>query len=83
MKFDDLDKKLWLYEAAHYLCVLPEIYIVARIDGRSFTKLTKQKHEFKASFDDTFGVNKGKTPNSTHTLKTVYAASPGLEPGLF
>lgn len=54
MKFDDLDKKLRIYETAHDICVLPGIYIVARIDGRSFTKLTKQKHKFKAPFDDKF-----------------------------
>lgn len=29
MKFDDLDKKLRIYETAHDICVLPGIYIVA------------------------------------------------------
>jgi len=54
MKFDDLDKKLRIFETAHDICVLPGLYIVARIDGRSFTKLTKQKHKFKVPFDEVF-----------------------------
>jgi tRNA(His) 5'-end guanylyltransferase len=54
MKVDDLDKKLRIYETSHDLCVLPELYIVARIDGRSFSKLTKKKHKFKLPFDDLF-----------------------------
>jgi tRNA(His) guanylyltransferase len=54
MKFDDLDKKLRVYETAHDFCVLPGMYIVARIDGRSFTRLTKETHNFQAPFDDRF-----------------------------
>jgi hypothetical protein len=30
MKFDELDKKMRIYETAHDLCVLPGIYMVAR-----------------------------------------------------
>jgi tRNA(His) guanylyltransferase len=54
MKFDDLDKKLRVYETNHDIYVLPGIYMVARIDGRSFTRLTKEIHKFKAPFDDIF-----------------------------
>lgn len=54
MKFDDLDKRLRIYETNHDICVLPGIYMVARIDGRSFTRLTKEIHKFKAPFDDIF-----------------------------
>ena len=54
MKFDDLDKKMRVFETAHDHCVLPGIYMVARIDGRSFTKLTKEKHKFKAPYDEKF-----------------------------
>ncbi|MCB1050160.1 MAG: guanylyltransferase [Acidobacteria bacterium] len=54
MKFDDLDKKMRIYETAHDHCVLPGMYIVARIDGRSFTRLTKEKHDFEAPFDVRF-----------------------------
>ena len=51
MKFDDLDKKMRVFETAHDFCVLPNMYMVARIDGRSFTKLTKDKHQFETPFD--------------------------------
>ncbi|MCT4639007.1 MAG: hypothetical protein N4A72_14995 [Bacteroidales bacterium] len=54
MRFDDLDKKLRIYETANDRSVLPGIYIVARIDGRGFTRLTKEVHKFKAPFDDIF-----------------------------
>src|SRR5204863_8816176 len=51
MKFDELDTKMRVFETAHDLCVLPGIYMVARIDGRGFTKLTKEVHKFEAPFD--------------------------------
>lgn len=35
-------------------CVLPGMYMVARIDGRSFTRLTKEVHKFEAPFDIRF-----------------------------
>lgn len=55
MKFTDLDQRMRVYETAHDLRVLPGIYIVARLDGRSFTKLTKDSdHEFEAPFDERF-----------------------------
>ncbi|MDP4182564.1 MAG: tRNA(His) guanylyltransferase Thg1 family protein [Bacillota bacterium] len=54
MKFDDLDLKMRLYETAHDYCVVPEIYMVARIDGRNFTKLTKEVHQFESPYDVRF-----------------------------
>lgn len=54
MKFDDLDLKMRVFETAHDRCVMPDMYIVARIDGRSFTKLTKDVHKFEAPFDERF-----------------------------
>lgn len=54
MKFDELDDKMRVYENSQDRCVLPNMYIVARIDGRSFTKLTKEVHKFKAPFDEKF-----------------------------
>ncbi len=51
MKFDELDAKMRVFETAHDLCVLPGIHIVARIDGRSFTRLTKERHSFESPFD--------------------------------
>ncbi|MCP4093807.1 MAG: guanylyltransferase, partial [Planctomycetes bacterium] len=54
MKFDDLDKKMRVYETAHDHCVMPEVFMVARIDGRGFTRLTKDVHDFEAPFDVRF-----------------------------
>jgi len=54
MKFDDLDTKMRVFETAHDLCVLPGLHIVARLDGRNFTRLTKDVHKFEAPFDDKF-----------------------------
>lgn len=52
MKFDDLDAKMRVYETAHDHCILPGIYLASRIDGRSFTRLTKELHKFEAPFDE-------------------------------
>lgn len=54
MQFKDLDKKMRLFETAHDQVVLPRIFMVARIDGRSFTKLTKERHPFEAPYDPRF-----------------------------
>ena len=54
MKFDELDSKMRVFETAHDHCVLPGIYIVARLDGRNFTRLTKETHQFQAPFDVKF-----------------------------
>ncbi|VAW72301.1 hypothetical protein MNBD_GAMMA10-367, partial [hydrothermal vent metagenome] len=51
MKFNELDKKMRIYESAHDHSVIPGVYIVARIDGRCFTTLTKDKHQFEAPYD--------------------------------
>ncbi|WP_216701560.1 hypothetical protein [Gloeothece verrucosa] len=40
MKFEELDTKLRVFETGHDFCVLPEIFMVARLDGRNFTRLT-------------------------------------------
>ncbi|MFN8495872.1 MAG: tRNA(His) guanylyltransferase Thg1 family protein [Caldilineaceae bacterium] len=54
MKFDELDAKLRVFETAHDLCVLPGLFMVARLDGRTFTRLTKEVHKFEAPFDERF-----------------------------
>jgi tRNA(His) guanylyltransferase len=54
MKFDELDLKMRVYETAHDYCYIPNQYLIARIDGRSFTKLTKETYKFEAPFDDKF-----------------------------
>jgi tRNA(His) guanylyltransferase len=54
MKFDDLDAKMRVYETNADHCVLPGVHMVARLDGRGFTKLTKVRHAFEAPFDEKF-----------------------------
>jgi tRNA(His) guanylyltransferase len=54
MKFDDLDARMRVFETSHDFHVLPGIYIVARLDGRGFTRLTKETHDFEAPFDERF-----------------------------
>jgi tRNA(His) guanylyltransferase len=75
MKFDDLDKKMRVYETAADLCVLPGLFMVARIDGRSFTRLTKEVCQFEAPFDERFRDLMVATTKSLMTcgFKVVYA----------
>ena len=54
MKFDDLDRSMRVYETAADYCVLPGIFMVARLDGRNFTRLTKDVCHFEAPFDERF-----------------------------
>lgn len=54
MNFDDLDRKLRLHETLHDHHVLPGIRIVARLDGRNFTRLTKSEWGLEAPFDVRF-----------------------------
>jgi tRNA(His) 5'-end guanylyltransferase len=51
MKFDELDARLRLFETAHDRWVLPGIHMVARLDGRGFTRLTKEIHRLKSPYD--------------------------------
>ena len=54
MRFDDLDAAMRVYETAHDYSVLPRMWIVVRLDGRSFTRLTKEVHRFAHPFDERF-----------------------------
>jgi len=54
MNFDDFDTKMRHFETAYDYCVLPDIYMVARLDGRNFTRLTKEIHQFDRPFDSQF-----------------------------
>jgi tRNA(His) 5'-end guanylyltransferase len=51
MKFDELDTKMRVFETANDRSVLPAMFLVARIDGRNFTRLTKEVHKFDAPYD--------------------------------
>ncbi|MEM7182962.1 MAG: tRNA(His) guanylyltransferase Thg1 family protein [Spirochaetota bacterium] len=54
MKFSELDEKMRIFETNSDIVVLPGIYMVARIDGRNFTTLTKSNSAFEAPFDTRF-----------------------------
>src|SRR5262249_55791066 len=54
VNFDELDARMRIFETGHDHCVLPGIHMVARIDGRHFTRLTKEIHQFQAPYDERF-----------------------------
>ena len=54
MKVEDFDSRMRRFEAAHDLAVLPGVFIVARLDGRGFTRLTKEVYKLEAPFDAAF-----------------------------
>ena len=54
MKFDDLDARMRRYESTNDLAVLPGLYMIARVDGRAFTRLVRELHDFEAPFDSRF-----------------------------
>lgn len=75
MKFDDLDQKMRVFETAADYCVLPGMYMVARLDGRSFTRLTKEVCRFEAPFDERFRDMMVATAESLMTcgFRVIYA----------
>jgi tRNA(His) 5'-end guanylyltransferase len=54
LNFEQLDRRMRVYETAHDHCVLPGIHMVARIDGRSFSQLTRVTEKFDAPYDTRF-----------------------------
>lgn len=54
MKFEQLDRRMRVFETAHDHCVLPGIYMVARVDGRSFSHLTRVALGLEAPYDEAF-----------------------------
>ena len=54
MKTKQLQKNLRSYETAYDFSVPPNTYMIARIDGRNFTRLTKERHNFERPFDAKF-----------------------------
>ena len=54
MNFDELDKKMRVYEQSIDQSILSDMYLVARLDGRSFSRLTKEICDFEAPFDVRF-----------------------------
>lgn len=54
MRFDDFDKKMRVYEESIDQFLLPDTYVVVRLDGRSFSNLTKNVCKFEVPFDEKF-----------------------------
>lgn len=54
MNFDNLDNMMRVYEQSIDQVLLPELYMVARLDGNRFTRLTKEVCHFDAPFDIKF-----------------------------
>ena len=54
MKFDDFDARMRIYETARDQIVPPGLYLAARLDGRNFSRLTKEICDFEAPFDVRF-----------------------------
>lgn len=52
MIFDELDRKMRIYETGHDHCVLPGIWMAARIDGRKFTRLSRETLKLASPFDE-------------------------------
>ena len=59
-----------IFETAHDHCVLPGVFLVARIDGRNFTRLTKDIQQFDAPFDERFRDLMVST--TTHLMKVGF-----------
>lgn len=54
MKFDELEARMRAFEDAHAASMLPQTYVVARLDGRGFTALTKESLDLARPFDVRF-----------------------------
>lgn len=54
MNFEKLDEKMRRFEQSLDQVILPEMYLAARLDGRNFTRLTKETCPFDAPFDTRF-----------------------------
>ena len=50
MKFDDFDKRMRVYEQSIDQYIVPGMYIVARLDGRSFVKYANLRHPLTRAF---------------------------------
>ncbi len=74
MNFDELDAKMRVYEQSLDQMLLPELYLVARLDGNRFTRLTKEICSFEAPFDTLFRDMMIETVKSlmTYGFRVIY-----------
>ena len=54
MRFDEFDAKMRRFEQSLDQVLMPDCYMVARLDGRGFTKLNKDVCKFEKPFDVKF-----------------------------
>ena len=54
MQFDEVDRNMRVYEQSLDQQILPGIYFTARLDGRNFTRLTREICRFDAPYDERF-----------------------------
>lgn len=54
MNFEQLDEQMRVFERAMDQVIMPGVWMVARIDGRNFTRLTKEICQYEAPFDICF-----------------------------
>ena len=54
MRFEELDVRLRAFETNDDHCVLPALHIVVRLDGRGFTRQTREVWRLDAPFDVRF-----------------------------
>ncbi len=54
MKFDTFDKQMRKYEQSLDQIIPSDNYMVARLDGKGFSKLTKEQLDLKKPFDEKF-----------------------------
>jgi tRNA(His) 5'-end guanylyltransferase len=54
MKFDEFDARMRVFETAGDTFAAPDAHLVARLDGRGFTRLTRDLHPFEAPYDERF-----------------------------
>lgn len=66
MRFEELDTKMRVFETAHDVCVMPDMFIVVRLDGRGFTKKTKELWQLEAPFDSRF--NEAMSNTTKHLM---------------
>ena len=67
MTFKELDAKMRVYEQSLDQIIPPGNYLLARIDGRSFTRLTKEICKFEKPFDERFSQMMVETVKSLVT----------------
>ena len=77
MKFSELDQQMRVFETAHDLSVLPGLYMIARLDGRGFTRLTKEVLDLERPFDERFRDAMAATAQHLMQvgLRVVYACT--------